>query len=688
MMTVPSPSPASTWPLRVTAVVLMATGLVPMANLVTEGHYLKWWGPAVRQWIVWAVIITIAALVVARLLPKTCRALMARAERAILLPTPRVFAVLLFVATTGLALFFGWRLFHWQPVTIDELSQRWQASLLTAGRLSARSEAHGEFFSTMQTAELGGRWFSHFAIGGPALLSVGLLVGAPWLVNPLLVGVAAVAVYRFAAATTDELHGRAAAILLALSPFVMFIAASQLDHVGVLAAVWIAIAALPSWLASERTAQATRAAAVIGAALGVAAVIRPYDAALVSLVVALFQLRCAWRRRPLLRSLVVQVLVGTVPVLVLLLVNRATTGHPFTFAYDVLNGPEHRPGFHMSPLGFEHTPRHGLYLVSSYLMRLNIALLGWPVPALALVVATLGWQRQATRWDHLLLAILGVVLLGYAYYWGEGSFQGPRFLYVVAPVLLILTARLPAVLLDRVNRPSARMAVGLLVPLWLAVAWLSPSSTSQAFGVWSLSERARQHDSVTTLITAAAAERHLDNAVVFVPDGWHARLAARLRKLGARPFAAQLIVGHYDACTLQQLLDSAENTPSLAAQPTQYVFSALDQLPSARPVVGLSALEQLALTPGRALPPGCRQELERARSGVDFSRLLAVETLDSLGRLGGNVVYARDFGDRNELLRDRFGDRDWYRATVSRREGSLEVSLEPLARAPLLSSRR
>jgi hypothetical protein len=282
--------------------------------------------------------------------------------------------------------------------------------------------------------------------------------------------------------------------------------------------------------------------------------------------------------------------------------------------------------------------------------------------------------------------MLGVVLLGYAYYWGEGSFQGPRFLYVIAPVLLILTTRLPSVLLERVSSPFARSTIGLLVPLWLGVAWLSPSSSSQAFGVWSLSERARQHDSVATLITAAAAERHLDNAVVFVPDGWHARLAARLRKLGARPFAAQLIVGHYDACTLQQLLDSAERTPSLSARQTQYVFSALDQLPSARPVVGLSALEQLALTPGRTLPPECRLELERARSSVDFSRLLALESLDSLGRLGGRVVYARDFGERNALLRDRFGERDWYRAKVSRREGALDVTLEPVAQ-PLLSAR-
>jgi hypothetical protein len=176
---------------------------------------------------------------------------------------------------------------------------------------------------------------------------------------------------------------------------------------------------------------------------------------------------------------------------------------------------------------------------------------------------------------------------------------------------------------------------------------------------------------------------------VFVPDGWHARLAARLRKLGARPFAAQLIVGHYDACTLQQLLDSAEQTPSLAPRQTQFVFSALDQQPMVRSVAGLSALDQLALTPGRPLSAPCRQELQSARSSVDFARLLAVQSLDSLGRLGGKVVYARDFGARNSLLRDRFGDRDWYVAKVWRDGGgTLGVTLEPLARPAVLSAQR
>jgi hypothetical protein len=225
----------------------------------------------------------------------------------------------------------------------------------------------------------------------------------------------------------------------------------------------------------------------------------------------------------------------------------------------------------------------------------------------------------------------------------------------------------------------------LLIPLWLLTAWLSPPSTTQPFGIWTLSETTQQRDSVANLITTAVRQRHLENAVVFVPDGWHARLAARLRKLGARPFMAQLIVRNVDACNLQRLLDRVETTPSLAGRQTDYVFAMLDRERPARAVPGLRAHEQLALAKGRPLPPECRQEFERLRSnGVDLARLLPDEELDSLGRLGGKVVYARDFGERNALLRDRFGDRDWYAARVERRDDTLAVTLErlPPASAP------
>lgn len=674
---------AAVWPLRLMAVVLATTGIVPLANYVTLGRPLRYWAPAVHQWLGWAVIILALAILLARLAPARCEAFVARGERLLLRPTVRQFALLLGLLTFGLVLFFSWRLFHWQPVTIDELSQEWQARLLITGHLFARAEAHDEFFSTMQTLQLHDRWFPQFPIGGAALLGVGMAVGAPWLVNPLLAACAAVAIYRFVAAIATDAQARSVALLFALSPFALFISASQLNHSGTLAAVWMAIAALPRWLAARDTTESLRPGAIIGLGLGAAAAIRPYDAALAALVIGLFQLRHAWTRRWFVKSLVVQTLVGAAPLIILLAANWATTGHPLLFAYDVLNGPEHRPGFHMSPLGFEHTPRHGLYVTSLYLMRLNIVLLGWPVPALVLVVTTLLLQRRATWADHLLLALLGAVVLGYALYWAEGSFQGPRFLFTALPVFLVYVARLPGTLRERAKSPLIRAAVAVLVPLWLLAAWLSPVSRYQPFGVWSLSERAVNQDSVAVLISDAARRSHLVNAVVFLPDGWHARLAARLRKLGARPYNAQLIVGHYDACALQHILDRVDATHWPLGRQTDYVFGTLDQMPMARVVPGLSALEQLALATDRPLPASCRGDFDRAHSnGVDLARLLPREEFDAMGRLGGAVVYARDFGSRNELLRDRFGDRAWYTAIVSRRNDTLSVVLAPYSSTP------
>ena len=142
----------------------------------------------------------------------------------------------------------------------------------------------------------------------------------------------------------------------------------------------------------------------------------------------------------------------------------------------------------MTPLGFEHTPVRGLYMASAYLMKLDVGLFAWPVPAMLVIVATLALQRRANRWDALLLAILGGLLIGYAAYWSESYFVGPRFLYAAVPVLVFYTARMTTVLRDRIHKPSLRAAALLLVPLWLLVAWLMPARENQLFGVQQLAE--------------------------------------------------------------------------------------------------------------------------------------------------------------------------------------------------------
>lgn len=669
------------WPLRLMAVVLGALGVVPMANLVAPGAGLAWYGQSVRLWIVWAIVATLAALLLGRLARAQVEAVPTYFAWLVLRPSRRVFLALVALAVCAGSVFFAWYLFGLHPVTIDELSMQWQARLIAGGRLYARAESHPEFFSTTQTLVVGDRWFTHFPLGGFAFLSLGVAAGLPWLVNPVLAGLGAIVVHRFVASTSTELEARSVALLYALSPFVLFMAATQLDHVAALVAIWTAIAALPSWVAADTDASARRSAAVVGGALGVAATIRPYDAALCALAIGAFQLVHARRDRRLARALAVQVGAGCVPVLLLLAANQATTGSPFVFAYDALNGPAHRPGFHVDPMGELHTPRRGIYNVSAYLLRLDLTLLGWPVPAILLVVAALAWRRRATRWDSLALGVLGALLVGYWAFWGEGRALGPRFLFSGAPVFLLWVARFPGALRERATQPPWRAAATLLVPLWLALGWLLPGAMAQPSGVWALAGRARERSESTAMIANDVTQRGLTNALVLVSDGWRARLVSRLQALGARPFAAQSIVDHYDACLLQQLLDSADRMPATTVSRAGVVFGTLDRTATSPPVPNLGVADQIALQPGRPLSPSCAREWATARSGgVDFARFLPRNELDRDGRLGGPVVYARDFGSRDTLLAERFGDRTWYLAHIDASRGASRVVLEPVRR--------
>ena len=664
----------SVWPLRATSVVLTLLGVIPMANLITTGAGLPWWTDAMKQWAVWLTVIISSALAIGYAAPALVEDAFARGERALLALPRRAFALLVAALTCGLAVYFGYRMFELHPVAGDEFAQRWQSSLLAAGRLSARPELLHEFFSTSESLVVYDRWFSQFPMGGPAILALGAVAGVPWLVNPLLAGFAAALFYVFARATTDELTGRIAALLFAASPFVLFMAGSQMNHVSTLALVLVALAAMPTWLASERGLWPS---AAIGASLGIAATIRPFDAAVVALVIGIFQLREALRERRRFRSLAVQCAVGAVPVLLLLAANWATVGDPFIFAYDALNGAQHRPGFHATPLGFDHTPRRGLYMASAYLMKLDVGLFAWPAPAVLIVALTLVLQRRATSWDHLHAALLLAVLLGYAVYWSESYFVGPRFLFVSVPAFVLFTARFPFALGERLSSPHQRAATKVLVPLWLIVAWAAPPMDGRLFGVRELVRLYRMHPTAPAVL-GAIRDAHLANALVFVPDGWHARLTARVRALGVRPLIAETLVSGHDACALQEALNAAERVDEVEpGRRAQLVFDAMERLPPAAKLSGLPPVEQISLIPGRPSSAECRAEFEGTLSyGLNLAELLPYVELDPEGRLGGHGVFARDCGPRNERLRGRFGKRAWYVARAAMEKGQLKVKLE------------
>jgi hypothetical protein len=167
--------------------------------------------------------------------------------------------------------------------------------------------------------------------------------------------------------------------------------------------------------------------------------------------------------------------------------------------------------------------------------------------------------------------------------------------------------------------------------------------------------------------------------LVFIPEGLHGQLTARLRALGVRPLMAEQMVAHSDACTLQDALAVAANTPANSVeQRIQVLMEALAGDSGAAPLSGLAPDDQLALVQSRAPSPMCREGLERARSpGGTLAEMLPYQGFTSDGELGGSVVYARDFGRNNELLRGKFANRAWFVARVTRTDTAVSVALEP-----------
>jgi hypothetical protein len=248
----------------------------------------------------------------------------------------------------------------------------------------------------------------------------------------------------------------------------------------------------------------------------------------------------------------------------------------------------------------------------------------------------------------------------YALYWFDGFFAGPRFMFTIVPPLVLFAARAPGLVARHVSGVTRR-AVFLVVPLCVLWSWLIPSGVS---GVQR--EAYVYHAARTKLKTDVSTEVHsagLHHALVFIHESWRARLDARLRAFRLTPGESDRILGSSDACQVQEALDTQPDRPSedTTGRWTR-LWSVTRPTAPLRPVPGLSADQSILLSQGRPLTASCRREIAADSIGVaPFAPFLELEGLDPDGSLGGNLVFARDFGAHNEVLRARFPGRTWYR---------------------------
>lgn len=336
------------------------------------------------------------------------------------------------------------------PHVTDEVVYLHHARYLARGLLSLPAPPVPPAFDFYLMQLDGARWFSVVPPGWPAVLAVGTFLGVPWLVNPVLAGANVILSSRLVRELYDRPTARAVALLLAVSPWHVFMAMSFMTHPATLTAALVAAIAVARARVGGRSAGAW--GALGGLALGAGFLLRPLDGMLVAGLVGLWALGLGGRRVPF--TALAALALGAIVVGGLTLpYNQHLTGDAGVFpinsyldqrygknsnAYGF--GPDRGMGWPIDPFP-GHGPIDGVINADLNTFSMNVELFGWSAGSLLLIVMVplLGRLRGA---DAAMVAVMAAVFVAYFfYYFSGGPDFGARYWYLMLLPCVVLTAR-------------------------------------------------------------------------------------------------------------------------------------------------------------------------------------------------------------------------------------------------------
>ena len=358
------------------------------------------------------------------------------------------FATSAAIWTTVLAALLSVFAYEGHPHVPDEVSYLYQARYFARGLLELPLPPVPEAFNVDLMTYEAARWFSPVPPGWPAVLAIGEFLGAPWLVNPVFAGINVLLVYVLVRELANLRTARLSVLLLAVSPWYLFMAMSFMPHVVMLSF------AIASALAVARARRTNRAlwGLLGGAAVGATSIVRPLDGMVLGVLLGLWLVlsRDFVRRLPATATFGLGALiVGSL----ILPYNRFTTGKSTLFPIMAYNDRYYGPNSNSFGFGADrgmgwgldafpgHTPLESAINTDLNVFTLNTDLFGWSTGSLVLIalcVAAGGWRRT----DRLMIAVIIATIGLHAFYWyGGGPDYGPRYwsLILVPCVLLTLS---------------------------------------------------------------------------------------------------------------------------------------------------------------------------------------------------------------------------------------------------------
>ncbi len=333
----------------------------------------------------------------------------------------------------------AWFVFSGIPRIDDGVASLFQARLFAAGKCTQPLPPDPDFFQVF--AVLGAKeGLDHrcgmYPPGWPLLLTPGVWLGVPWLVNPLLGALLLVVMAELGRSFYGDRTGRVAALLALPSPFLLVLSGVHLSNMATIVFLGLAVLSLRKLWKTYRWMWG----GVTGLCWGVAFLCRPVDAVVVGAICALgffFPAKRLWRCR---LGIVAGLAVALVAVGVMLGFQQITTGDWQTPGHELGMGSYGKFGFVQLTPRKAHTLEAGLTFTMMRLRALNESLLGWPIPSLLVVLIPFILGRARVKEFLLLLPMIG--LLGtFVFFWYYEACLPARYISAAAPYLFILSAR-------------------------------------------------------------------------------------------------------------------------------------------------------------------------------------------------------------------------------------------------------
>ncbi len=349
------------------------------------------------------------------------------------------------------SLFLGWFSYDWHPHIPDEVVYLFHARYFAQGQLFAAPPLVPEAFAPDLLLSEPTRWFCPVPPGWPAILAIGVKLGVPWLVNPLLAAVCVLLLFALVRRIFGLREARWSVLLLSLSPWFLFVSMSVMTH-----NTSLVLALFAAWcVAKIRDGGHLGYAAFGGMAIGGVSLVRPLEGALVALLLGLW---CLIQRGPSMGRLVLRSAVLTLSTIavgaLVLPYNKFFTGDAFYFPIMAYADRVYTPGSNNLGFGPDRgmgwrglDPRAGHDLRDMALntnvnvFAVNVELLGWATGSiLPLALATFAPKPKLQ--DLWMLSVIVAISGVHGLYWFSGGPDfGARYWYLVLAPCIVLSAR-------------------------------------------------------------------------------------------------------------------------------------------------------------------------------------------------------------------------------------------------------